>query len=167
MSAPTGTPLTAAAVIAAQARRVPGTEDQLAIGGLIVRYARCVDLGLVDDAVALFTLGGVWDGSGIGRPRVEGRDDIRRHFEAAIDPDRLSLHVMHPPLLAGTVDTDHALGVVTFSHLRGSAGGGMEASVQTFGEYVDEYHRQDGTWRIASRSMAVRMIIRGGPWKTS
>ena len=131
--------------VAKLAERVQRLEDIEAIKALKARYcARCDD-GYDSDGIAeLYTEDAVWDGGNTFGVR-EGREAIRKHFEAAAS--RVSIarhHVMNPVI---EVDGDTAWVATDFAFVS------RANTILSTGRYLDAMCRSPDRWRLASREI--------------
>lgn len=133
-------------------------EDERAIGRLILAYGVCVDFALVDEVVGLFAPDAVWDGREFRFPMCRGEEEIRAQFERECLPGMRQVHVMEPPLLAPGDDPDVAYGLVPFNALQSADGTGKVAGPHTYGIYTDRYTRGSDGWKIARRTLRLRLV---------
>lgn len=119
--------------------------DELAIRGLIERYADAVNRGDAADWAALWSDDGVWELFG---RRIAGRQAVASAFEGAMGGFAFVFHLVHSAVI--DVDGDAARGRWTISEQLVDASGrpGMLLAL-----YHDEYRRDRGEWRIARRRL--------------
>jgi hypothetical protein len=120
---------------------------------LITDFVHRLDLGEPSSVAELFTEDGVWQWPEDGR-LVKGRDALRAYFGSR-PGDRLSRRTMSNVLVT-VVSPDAAEAVSYFTTYRvdGYDGGMVPAGppVQV-GHYEDTFHRADGAWLLASRTL--------------
>ncbi|WOT37224.1 nuclear transport factor 2 family protein [Streptomyces coeruleorubidus] len=120
---------------------------------LIIDFVHRLDLGEPSSVAELFTEDGVWQWPEDGR-LVKGRDALRAYFGSR-PADRLSRRTMSNVLVT-VVSPDAAEAVSYFTTYRvdGYDGGMVPAGppVQV-GHYEDTFHRADGAWLLASRTL--------------
>ncbi|MEU6907966.1 nuclear transport factor 2 family protein [Streptomyces coeruleorubidus] len=120
---------------------------------LITDFVHRLDLGEPSSVAELFTEDGVWQWPEDGR-LVKGRDALRAYFGSR-PADRLSRRTMSNVLVT-VVSPDAAEAVSYFTTYRvdGYDGGMVPAGppVQV-GHYEDTFHRADGAWLLASRTL--------------
>ncbi|MET9757640.1 nuclear transport factor 2 family protein [Streptomyces sp. NPDC006372] len=127
---------------------------------LIIDFVHRLDLGEPASVAELFTRDGVWRWP-VGGRLIEGRDALRAYFGSR-PADRLSRRVMSNILVTvASADTAEAVSYFTTYRVDGYAGGMVPAGppVQV-GHYEDTFHRVDGTWLLASRTLHLPF---GGP----
>lgn len=126
-------------------------------------YARHLDLGVASDVAELFTEDAVWE---LDSTRLEGREQIRKHF-AALDSDRnrASRHVHTNFVLddiAGTDGTQTTTAMVYLTLYRGSRVGDKPAQLNAqplfVGHYDDVYSFVDGTCLIKKRRVVPAFV---------
>jgi len=134
--------------------RLKRLEDRIELQDLVVRYAIAADDDEYDTLENSFAKHGTFSGPGFsgGSNREEVMDFVRT-FRMNMGP------TIHTPdfALFSFQSADQATGVVG-AHIEFSCAG------QTlFGafRYYDEYIREDGQWRFASRRL---LTIHVGPW---
>lgn len=150
--------------LAALARDVDRAESVRAVKRLQLAWVHYVDLGLWDEAAALFG-----DDAELvhSEERYRGRTDIRAYFQRAIGGGATGLpaHVIHTPFLFAPIvtlseDGNSARGRWHAISLRGQLGG--DAS-WAGGIFECEYRREQGIWRIARQVFSPMMA---GPYET-
>jgi hypothetical protein len=111
----------------------------------IAAYAHALDDGRTDDIVATFCADGVCEIPGMGTHA--GHDALRAAF-AGWKPRRPQRHVVVNTLVTDWDEREaNAVSDVLFL-LQGDAGW----SIQLVGRYHDQFHDDDGTWRIHRRT---------------
>ncbi|MFD5338811.1 nuclear transport factor 2 family protein [Streptomyces hawaiiensis] len=127
---------------------------------LILGFVHRLDLGEPASVAELFTEDGVWQWPHDGR-LVKGRDALRRYFGSR-PADRLSRRMMSNVLVTVTSpDTAGAISYFTTYRVDGYEGGVIPAGPPVqIGHYEDTFHRVDGTWLLASRTLHLPF---GGP----
>ena len=120
-------------------------QDELAIRGLIERYADSVNRRDAGDWADLWTADGVWEVFGT---EIEGRDAVVGAWSAAMKGFSFVFHVVHSAVIE--VEGDGARGRWTVSEQLVDAQGqpGMLLAL-----YHDEYRREDGAWKILRRKL--------------
>ncbi|QWB28454.1 nuclear transport factor 2 family protein [Streptomyces sp. MG62] len=127
---------------------------------LILDFVHRLDLGDPSSVAELFTEEGVWQWPEDGR-LVKGRDALRAYFGSR-PADRLSRRMMSNVLVTvESPDTARAISYFTTYRVDGYDGGIVPPGppVQV-GHYEDVFHRTDGTWLLASRTLHLPF---GGP----
>ncbi|MFF7788927.1 nuclear transport factor 2 family protein [Streptomyces sp. NPDC007991] len=120
---------------------------------LIIDFVHRLDLGEPSCVAELFTEDGVWQWPEDGR-LVKGRAALRGYFGSR-PADRLSRRMMSNVLVTVTSwDTATAISYFTTYRVDGYEGGVVPAGppVQA-GHYEDTFHRADGVWLLASRTL--------------
>ncbi|MYS91723.1 MULTISPECIES: nuclear transport factor 2 family protein [Streptomyces] len=120
---------------------------------LITDFVHRLDLGEPSSVADLFTEDGVWTWPEDGR-LIKGRDALRAYFGSR-PADRLSRRLMSNVLVrVASPDTAEAISYFTTYRVDGYEGGVVPAGppVQV-GHYEDTFHRADGTWLLASRTL--------------
>jgi hypothetical protein len=127
---------------------------------LILDFVHRLDLGEPASVAELFTEDGVWQWPHDGR-LVKGRDALRTYFGSR-PADRLSRRMMSNVLVTVTSpDVAGAISYFTTYRVDGYEGGVVPAGPPVqIGHYEDTFHRADGTWRLASRTLHLPF---GGP----
>jgi hypothetical protein len=111
----------------------------------IAAYAHALDDGRTDDIVATFCADGVCEIPGMGTHA--GHDALRAAF-AGWKPRRPQRHVVVNTLVTDWDEREaNAVSDVLFL-LQGDAGW----SIQLVGRYHDQFHDDDGKWRIHRRT---------------
>lgn len=135
------------------------TEDrdraEAACRALATRLSMLIDLGRYEEALELYTDDGSHASS---LQRVEGRAALAASF-AARPASRLTRHMIVGTLVDVT-GPDEARGVSNVVVYRLDAGEGRRPALplpmplaETIGEYHDQYRRENGRWKVASRRM--------------
>lgn len=129
--------------------RLQRLEDVEEIRKLYVAYGRHLDDGDAAAYASLFAadaklrLGGVM--------RADGREEIEKVAALVVRPKqgstRRTLHLIASPVIE--VDGDRATGECVWAAV--SADEGKTPEVPHMGRHVDEFVREEGRWRIASR----------------
>ncbi|MFI6853243.1 nuclear transport factor 2 family protein [Streptomyces sp. NPDC050416] len=120
---------------------------------LLIDFVHRLDLGDPSSVAELFTEDGVWQWPEDGR-LVKGRDALRAYFGSR-PADRLSRRMMSNVLVTVTSwDAATAISYFTTYRVDGYEGGVVPAGppVQV-GHYEDVFHRADGAWLLASRTL--------------
>lgn len=128
-------------------------EDELAIRGLIERYADAVNRRDAADWADLWTGDGVWEVFG---SEIAGRDAVVGAWSGAMKSFSFVFHVVHSAVI--DVEGESARGRWTVSEqLIDSAGTpGVLLAL-----YHDEYRRESGAWKIARRRL--QPVYQGPP----
>jgi hypothetical protein len=125
--------------------RIQRLEDRFEISDLLVRYAVLLDDCRFDAVGDLFTADGVFASP---NSTTTGRSDIIANFKTKHAPFVMTLHDPHSSFATFT-DEDHAKGtVIGYAELANA-----ETTIVTFIRYQDDYRREDGAWRFASRNV--------------
>lgn len=119
--------------------------DELAIRGLIERYADSVNRRDATDWAALWTEDGVWEVFGT---EIAGRDAVVGAWSGAMKTFSFVFHVAHSAVIE--VEGDGARGRWTVSEQLIGADG-TPGILLTL--YHDEYRREAGEWKIARRRL--------------
>ncbi|MFJ5994127.1 nuclear transport factor 2 family protein [Streptomyces sp. NPDC092370] len=127
---------------------------------LVLDFVHRLDLGEPSSVAELFTEDGVWQWPPDGR-LVKGREALRAYFGSR-PADRLSRRMMSNILVTVTSpDTAGAISYFTTYRVDGYGGGVIPAGPPVqIGHYEDTFHRTDGTWLLASRTLHLPF---GGP----
>ncbi len=121
------------------------TDDRATLHDVYARYAHAFDGADAEAWAALFAAGGRFAPPGVDE--VVGTEALR-HFVAARAADAPGMrHVMSNVLVEAT--DSGARGRAYFFCLR--LGGDRQFRLRNFGRYEDEFVREEGTWKIASR----------------
>jgi hypothetical protein len=130
-------------------RRLQVLEDERAILNTLYRYAHCIDYGLQDEWVDLFTEDGVYHRRG-PNIRHEGREELRKFIPTHTHaPQRYHKHVMVEPII--TLNGDEATVVSYWTRLDDGPDGPY---LLGFGRYHDRLVRcPDGRWRFKERAI--------------
>ena len=119
--------------------------DELAVRGLIERYADAVNRRDTGDWAALWTEDGVWEVFGT---EITGRDAVVGAWSAAMKGFSFVFHVVHSAVIE--VEGDSARGRWTVSEQLVNAKG--EPGI-LLALYHDDYRREAGEWKIARRRL--------------
>jgi ketosteroid isomerase-like protein len=129
----------------ALAERVRRLEDTEEIRALKARYCDYCDNGYDPDGIAsLMTDDAVWDGGRTFGVR-NGKEEIRRHFQAAAARVAIARHQVMNPIIE--VDGDTATG--QWLLFQPCTDAGVDGAVWLAATYRDEYRRVDGRWLIS------------------
>ncbi|MFD9661299.1 nuclear transport factor 2 family protein [Rhodococcus sp. NPDC059968] len=134
--------------------RVRRLEDRAALSDLAVRYFLASDFDDFDAIADAFAENGTFSAGGFpGATTGSGIANMIRQARTAFGT---TIHTPHYVLIV-FVDDDHATGLVG-AHLEIATGG-----TTVFGavRYEDEYVREGGRWKFASRNMRT---VHLGPW---
>jgi hypothetical protein len=128
-------------------QRLQRIEDERAVLHTLHRYAHCIDYGLEDEWVDLFTEDGVYNRFTTGI-RHEGREEIRKfiptHTRA---PEKYHKHFMVEPII--TLNGDEATAESYWARVDDGDSGPF---ILSFGRYRDHLVRcPDGRWRFKER----------------
>jgi 3-phenylpropionate/cinnamic acid dioxygenase small subunit len=128
------------------------TDDRLAIGELLARYARAIDFRRWDELPTFFTPDCVVD---FGRVMGvhEGHDGVRRMAEM-IDGTGLTMRHYVTNVIVERADGERADVTSYVLALTGPAFGSL---AQTTGRYDDELVKRDGRWLIQRRRAVIEM----------
>jgi ketosteroid isomerase-like protein len=131
---------------------------RVAVGDLVARYNVSADVGRFDETVDLFTADAVME---LPSGEHRGRDAIRAMF--ADTAERLAGDGGAPRAVRH-VSATHQVDVVDADHATGRAYYVvfLDEGPDHWGRYIDEYRRDDGTWRIAHRRVTVDGRVPGG-----
>lgn len=122
-----------------------GTDDETAIRALVHRYTTAIGARDAEAWSSTWTEDGIWD---LGGDVAEGRDAVRRTWEAAMDR---FVEVGHVASFAElSVDGDNASGRWVVDE-RTVDGEGNEFAFSA--DYHDRYVRTPDGWRIAERRL--------------
>lgn len=125
-------------------RRLTLIEDQLAIRELRNRYCAYVDAEMWDEASALFTADGIFEGIEVAR----GRDAIRDWFSRSV-PGTFD-KTWHMCTNATTfIEGGCAHGTTAFTFYAIEKGQPLFA----LGHYTDRLRKSDGNWRFEARGV--------------
>ncbi len=124
-------------------QRIRRLEDRFAINDLVVSYATLLDDAQWDELGDLFTLDGVFASP---NSTTTGRAAIIENFKKKHAPFPATWHDPHG-VVVEIDDDDHARGTVIGYAELGSPGLTVSTSIR----YQDDYRREDGRWRFASR----------------
>jgi 3-phenylpropionate/cinnamic acid dioxygenase small subunit len=133
--------------------RVRRLEDIQEIRDLVFRYRVELDRRDLAAYAALFATDGTWSGR-TGSARTPA--GIREMLEERLAPNPpapgpTTTHVVTEPLIA--VDGDRATGFCVWTLIGRSADD--TPRILTLGHYDDEFVREDGEWKFASRVAAI------------
>ena len=123
------------------------TDDRLALQDLYARYAYAFDSADADRWAALFTRDGRFAPPAM--PEVVGTAALRA-FAAARAEDAPGMRHLMSNVLVEPAD-DGARGTAYFLCLRLGPDGLFR--LRNFGRYDDVFEREDGTWKIATRTV--------------
>ncbi len=124
-------------------KRIQRLEDRFAINDLVVSYATLLDDAQWDEVGELFTEDGVF---GSPNSTTVGRAEVVANFKVKHAPFPATWHDPHG-IVVEFDDDDHARGtVIGYAELAGP-----DATVVTSIRYQDDYRREGGRWRFASR----------------
>jgi 3-phenylpropionate/cinnamic acid dioxygenase small subunit len=134
-------------------------EDERAILRIMYRYAHCVDYGLEDEFLDLFTDDAVRTAQlkhGAVSVDCKGRAELAVHIgEHTRAPDAYHKHVMSNPMI--TMVGDDVAKVESYSMRFDERG--SEAVILSFGRYFDTLVRQDRAWRFKERRSEVEYSL--------
>jgi uncharacterized protein (TIGR02246 family) len=122
---------------------VPEFGDWLAIANLKARYCRMLDTKDWPGYAALLTEDVVFDATGSGGPRMEGRDAVVTRIRQSLEEAR-TVHQVHSPEIEIARDGASAIWALQ-DRIRWPDGRKLSGA----GHYHELYVRQDGEWRIA------------------
>ncbi len=133
--------------------RIQRLEDIEAIKQLKAEYCAYCDDGYNPEGIAkLYLEDAVWDGGPFGR--YEGRDAIRKFFEAAPEGISFAIHnVMNPRI---EVDGDRATGIWYLLQPMTTAKG--EQALWLTAVYRDRYRKVGGAWMFEHVDIEVRFL---------
>lgn len=120
-------------------------EDELAIRGLIERYADAVNRRDAADWAALWTEDGVWEVFGT---EITGRDAVVGAWSGAMQGFSFVFHLAHSAVIE--VEGDTASGRWTVSEQLMDAAGTPSVLLAL---YHDRYRRESGEWKIERRRL--------------
>ena len=125
--------------------------DERAVIRTMNRYCRALDQGIEAEWNDVFTADAVYDTvlpNGDVYAHLTTRDEFVAFLHAyPRHPVTAPKHVMVDPII--DIDGDTARGESVFLYLNQSPGG--VPKVMAWGRYIDEFRREGGAWRIASR----------------
>lgn len=134
--------------------------DELEIRNVIARLAHLADDGDVDEYVSLFTDDGVWQvlagGSLPPLPAKKGKADIKagvleRRAAGIQGPGTHTLHTLSTTAVTVTGDKATAR---SYMNMMANTHTKPEVSISCI--YNDEFVRQGGAWKLASRRISPR-----------
>jgi uncharacterized protein (TIGR02246 family) len=137
--------------VAALEKRVQELQDEKAIREVIVRYGEYLDARDYAGYASLFASDGVWTG---GFGSATGPAAIREMLEKNLGKpeqgfvNKTSFHLMTTVLVDVDGDTAKARSRYTFF----TASTENRPTVALAGRYVDEFVRENGTWKIKKRT---------------
>jgi len=121
------------------------TDDRVAIGDLLARYARCLDAGDLEGYVANFAPDAVLFGSHVGHAQI--RDYVGQVIERrAADPAR-RMHFVGSPVVDGDAESATAHSYLLWIQL------GAESPISAAAEYTDTLVKRDGRWLFQTRTL--------------
>ncbi|MFS0735925.1 nuclear transport factor 2 family protein [Sphingomonas sp. 1P06PA] len=129
-------------------------EDRVAIHELVASYGDAVTRRDADAWIANWADGAVWKLPAIpGMERVEGKDAILKAWVDAMPgwPEQINFQRCG----AITVEGDRATGHTYTDEMNADTTGKWERWIN---RYDDEWVKQDGQWKFASRSLTVLTI---------
>ena len=133
--------------LAARIRRI---EDREAIRTLVGRYSLAVDNHDFETLGGLFARDAVY-GRDDDSPREVGRDVIQASFTQKLAKAGPSFHVNHDSFVEWNEnDPDRATGMVMCHAETSHVAGHNVCAIR----YIDEYVREDGAWKFASRRLS-------------
>jgi hypothetical protein len=133
-------------------------EDSTGIERLILAYALCIDFGLIDELLELFSPNGVWDGRDFRYSLCQGTAEMRSFFQRVCGPIIRQTHIIYPPYLWRDDQSDSVFGLVPFSAAQATEPHKPNGGPHAYGIYQDHYLRTGGTWRIQSRVLRLRLV---------
>lgn len=140
--------------------RLRKVEDRIEIADLIVRYALLLDDARWDELAQLWTVDAVFASPS---SRTTGREAIIENFKVKHAPYSATWHDPHGSVVE-LVDADNAKGTVIGYAELANEKGTMATSIR----YLDDYRREEGMWRFASRhvlsmyGMPLTDLVAGG-----
>lgn len=133
-------------------------EDRLAINDLMVAYCTAVDsLNDVDAVCDVFTQDAVFDLSGIGLPKAEGHDGIRRFFRGVFAD--MSHHAHYLTNFVVTTFGGETASARAYIIGMGRAKDGNEVTV--YGRYFFDVRRTEAGWKATRYTMDFMMPLPG------
>lgn len=130
--------------------RIRRIEDREAIRTLVGRYSVAVDDHDFETLGGLFARDAVY-GRDDDSPREIGREIIKASFTQKLANAGPSFHVNHDTFVNwDEKDPDRATGMVLCHAETSHVGGHNVCAIR----YLDEYVREDGAWRFASRRLS-------------
>lgn len=137
--------------MAALEKRVQQLQDEKAIRAVVIRYGEYLDTRDYAGYASLFARDGVWTG---GFGSVTGPAAIQEMLEKNLgkpEPgfvNKANFHLMTTVVVDVDGDTAKARSRYTFF----TASADNRPTVTLAGRYVDEFVREDGTWKIKRRT---------------
>lgn len=126
---------------------MPNAEDRAEIIQATHLYARGLDRFDPKEALAAYTDDAVWDATGVGLERYEGREQVLAFFERDAGSMAEQFHLMTNHVVEFD-DDDHAHGTnYVLAEGRTTTGVAIRAAAYN----VDTYRRTAAGWKIASR----------------
>ena len=122
-------------------------EDRIALEDLASVYAYYLDTFQIEEALRLFTDDAVFDESGVGLGRHEGKEAIRRFF-LAIKAGMSSLSHCNSNFVLRRLDVESAE-TLMYSTFKGVTADGKAMDVVFY--YIDQYVKREGNWLFESR----------------
>ena len=142
------------------------TEIERACERLVLVYSRRLDLGDLSGAADCFAVNGT-----LARPMtpdavIEGREAIRAGLMTR--PATLLTKHLATNTLVEVIDRDHATGLSYLTMIATTPAANakppfVSAGPLYFGEFRDEYVRENGEWKFASRRGSIQMKFSGAP----
>lgn len=142
------------------------TEIERACERLVLVYSRRLDLGDLSGAADCFAINGT-----LARPMtpdavIEGREAIRAGLMTR--PATLLTKHLATNTLVEVIDCDHATGLSYLTMIATTPAADakppfVSAGPLYFGEFRDEYVRENGEWKFASRRGSIQMKFSGAP----
>ena len=121
--------------------------DTEALRRLTHEYCRAVDGSRLEDLMALWAEGAVWDVTDFGMGTVTGLDAIRAFYEGLVENTTHRCHLALNHVI--DVDGDRATATVYVHAFVVTADGGRDESL---GYYDDEYERTADGWKFRRRA---------------
>ena len=142
------------------------TQIERACERLVLVYSRRLDLGDLSGAADCFAVNG-----SLGRPMtpdavIEGREAIRAGLMTR--PASLLTKHLATNTMIDVVDSNHATGISYLTMIATTPAADakppfVSAGPLYFGEFRDEYVRENGEWKFASRRGSIQMKFSGAP----
>jgi ketosteroid isomerase-like protein len=133
-------------------------EDRLAINDLLVAYCTAVDtLDDVEAILDVFTPDAQFDLSGIGLPKIDGHEGIRRFFQGVFND--MTHHAHYLTNFAVTAYAGNAASARAYIIGMGRSRDGKEVTVH--GRYFFEVLRVASGWKASRYTMNFMMPLPG------